>query len=616
MATANSSNSTSTPKRTRKRKSRGQGLRTRTGCATCRKRHLKCDEDKPICGACSKSGHSCVYFEQPSKILTSPPGPPSLDPNTSQELSQSAVTSEALQRRSEEGADNRSTWISSPIERRAGGSTMALTPQDAITNSPDNAYVHTIVSGNLSYHSGPSPNSTDEYLVRSVSNNGAMIDVAISKWFGLLAGDAALEGVGFSQNSDGLPYSTNNVGAVISPNRPEDSPMGGRHHFQDNSSDEAMWQSPVVLRLRDHEKFIFQNFVQRVSHWIDLFDPMKHFSTYVPHLAMRNVGLLQAILALSARHLSLVSSTPEDKSPDRNDALQYYNETLQYVQKAMQFDNYNTSLELLATCLIVSAYEMLDGSRRDWERHLKGVFWIQRSQVIHGDSQGLKQAVWWTWLCQDIWAAFRERRKAFTFWKPARKFNELTSHELAARSVYVMAQVVNFCSEEEIKSGQRDLQSRIEDAESLDKILDEWQDTLTVEFTPLPLSYNSSSTCAFEPLWIHPPSFGVSVQVHYAARILLLLHRPSLGGLSDYIEQQATLARFVNIICGIAATLTDDASGVMCSQCLFIAGTCTPNAERRHGILQLINSCRQRTGWPIKPLAEELEAIWEKSDNG
>jgi hypothetical protein len=64
------------------------------------------------------------------------------------------------------------------------------------------------------------------------------------------------------------------------------------------------------------------------------------------------------------------------------------------------------------------------------------------------------------------------------------------------------------------------------------------------------------------------------MQLHYSARILLLLHRPSLGGLDGFIEQQAALAKYADIICGIATTLTDDASRIMSSQCLFI-GTCS-----------------------------------------
>jgi hypothetical protein len=218
---------------------------------------------------------------------------------------------------------------------------------------------------------------------------------------------------------------------------------------------------------------------------------------------------MKAILALSTRHLSLTQGIPGGEMHERNDALQYYNETLHYLSKAMQYDTYKTSLELLATALIVSAYEMLDGSGKDWERHLQGVFWIQRSQVIHGDSQGLRQAVWWAWLCQDVWAAFREKRKTFTFWKPTRTFDALSPYELAARSVYVMAQVVNYCSREEANAGRCNIASRDEEADHLLEMLDEWQRHLTAEFTPLP-SQDGTSSDVFQPIWIHPPAFGES----------------------------------------------------------------------------------------------------------
>ena len=70
---------------------------------------------------------------------------------------------------------------------------------------------------------------------------------------------------------------------------------------------------------------------------------------------LHNIGLMKAILALSARHLSLNSQHDSDQTCDRHDALQYYNETLSYLSTAMQYDTYKTSLELLATALIVSA---------------------------------------------------------------------------------------------------------------------------------------------------------------------------------------------------------------------------------------------------------------------
>jgi hypothetical protein len=215
---------------------------------------------------------------------------------------------------------------------------------------------------------------------------------------------------------------------------------------------------------------------------------------------------MNAILALSARHLALKPPADESILPGSINALQYYNKTLHYIRKAMHYDTYKTSLELLATSLIISAYEMLDGSTQDWQRHLQGVFWIQRSQVIHGDSQGLRQAVWWAWLCQDVWAAFREKRKPFTFWKPVRMLGELNPYELAARSVYFFAQVVGYCSYEETEASQNDPHRRISDADALSESLEDWKKHLTVEFQPL--SQPSSPDDVFNPIWINPPAFG------------------------------------------------------------------------------------------------------------
>ena len=35
--------------------------RSRTGCWTCRTRKVKCDEGRPICGQCTRLGHTCDY---------------------------------------------------------------------------------------------------------------------------------------------------------------------------------------------------------------------------------------------------------------------------------------------------------------------------------------------------------------------------------------------------------------------------------------------------------------------------------------------------------------------------------------------------------------------------
>ncbi|KAJ5758675.1 hypothetical protein N7520_005831 [Penicillium odoratum] len=66
--------------------------RTKTGCLTCRKRRIKCGEEKPTCGNCVKSKRHCegyaqrVIFKNPLGIL-GPYGPPQVQQAQSQQPS-------------------------------------------------------------------------------------------------------------------------------------------------------------------------------------------------------------------------------------------------------------------------------------------------------------------------------------------------------------------------------------------------------------------------------------------------------------------------------------------------------------------------------------------------
>jgi hypothetical protein len=60
------------------------------------------------------------------------------------------------------------------------------------------------------------------------------------------------------------------------------------------------------------------------------------------------------------------------------------------------------------------------------------------------------------------------------------------------------------------------------------------------------------------------------MQFYSAARILLLAHEPTTGGMDQYMKRHGTIQRCVQNICGIAMTLKDDASSFMSSQALFI----------------------------------------------
>ncbi|KAK8241894.1 hypothetical protein HDK77DRAFT_377156 [Phyllosticta capitalensis] len=581
------------------RKSRGRGLRTTTGCTTCRNRHIKCDEEKPVCGPCAKGNRPCVY--------NAPAKSPELQGHAAQ-----------TQRAS----------LPAPTQIRWGAASV----------EPSGIREGQLPETTPSHHvSPPLPWSTPQEEITSpqstLSSNPYPAEIAPLRWFGLLADDAdnlnrldfaqSLGGQGAPKPPDDPSFPVGTPASTTYSQRYPSTPGPSAENPQ-NAAERQHWQSSVVLS--DHELPIFKHFVECLSIWLDLFDPLRHFSTYVPQLAMKNEGLMKAILALSSRHLSIRASTAEG-SLDRTAAVQYYAESLQYLQGAMRYDSFNRSLELLATAITISTYEMIDGAGSGWERHLKGVFWIQRSQDINGQSGGLKQAVWWCWLRQDVWAAFRERRRCFSFYKPTRPYQLMDHFDIASRAIYLLAQCVNYASEEETKMGEVNLQLRIERAGTLFNMLDEWRANLTVHFNPLPLMGAVTETAGpFRPIWINPPAFAAAVQMHNFARILLLVQQPAAGGYREYLTRDAALQSAIDTIGGVATFLdaqpgsvyskgaSNEVAGaaVVSTQCLYAAGLYVNDDGKRQEICRLIERHQEKTRWPVQSLADELRAEWSR----
>lgn len=451
------------------------------------------------------------------------------------------------------------------------------------------------------------------------------------RWFGLLMGDArhgapdSVIPIPLDRNE---PYQPQDLQSPTSGSYPQHVYFpGSAERLQQSTSTalshtsipiapqspstQSLWQSPV--KLLDHEILIFKRFVNRIGHWMDIFDPMKHFSTLVPQIAMGNEGLMKAILGLAARHISI---RPYDSVPavDRTVAVQYYYETLQYLQEAMKYQSYNRSLELIATAHIVSMYEMLDGTGSGWERHLKGVFWIQRSQNIGAETPGLPGAGWWAWLRQDVWAAFRERRPVYSIHKHVKTYPEMNQYDLASRSVYLLAEAVNYASDPEVKEGETNLRGRIDKADYLLQMIHEWHQNLTMHFKPLP-STGETVESVFKPIWINPHEFGAAVQMANKAKVLILVHKPAPGGLRDCFSRERDLSEAIDTICGIAMTIKDEPAIIKSTQCLFAAGLYTHHPGKRKAIVELLEKHQDITGWPVKRLDDELKAEWAKNES-
>lgn len=474
-------------------------------------------------------------------------------------------------------------------------------------------------------------------------------DLASTRWLDLLATDAAQADSGFSlapspsaspaalvAAPSGLSYQiTRHAGLEVTGGHTDGRTLSGTgigqsvRGVRDSACELEAWQLDRDISLRDGEAILFRAFTEKAASLLDLFDQQKHFSTHATRLAvsespravlvsacrtqfaeeapwqLRNLGLMKAILALTSR---LATAAVGGETLDSSVPVQYYYETLHYVREALQHTTYTRSEELLATVIITSTYEMLDDSKGNWTRHLKGVFGIQRSQDVHGASGGLRQSVWWAWLQQDLWAAFRERRRCFSFWRPAKDVSELTQYELANRAVYLLSQAVNYCADSQSETWT--MEARIQSGSVLKAALERWKSCLGSAYKPLPCPPSRLQGSGFKSIWIHPPQFAVAIQVYSFAKILISLHLPGVGGFQGYLQTQGVLSDAVDTICGIAMELKDAGCQILSAQCLFGAGLCTHDPVKREAIISLISDCEARTGWPILTLKEDLRAEW------
>lgn len=524
---SNASGSSSTPtasKRRKPRPSRGRGLRTTAGCLTCRKRRLKCDEVKPECGQCIKSVRECFYA-------------------SAKDQDQDRLQSSPLSSRTQPSQQN----------------TVPLKVSELLDNA---------TPGPVPI---PAPSDVDSPLTTTTSlTSGA----APQYWYDLIAQDAvknvdnynflASSGARWSFGSS-TTHSTEHPVPILQ-HSPKTSMNILPIHFEQPQGDTTpSYNTSEPPVLREHELRYLQHYLDVVAPILDLFDPQQHFRTHVLHLALRNVGLLKSVLALSAAYKARCADWDASLAgdwipgnngvgqpmPDAEMAVQYYYESLGYLSKAMQYPGYPHSQEILANAALISWYEAFDTeASTNWERHLKGVFWIQRSQDTNGETTGLRKAVWWNWLRQDIWAAFRHARRTLTIWRPIKLLHELNPEDLACRALFLQAKAIGYASDE-IRQNL-EFNERIEEGTMLLDALQEWYNCLPRIFRPLPSASDSSANMIFPPIWIHPPIFAAGMQAYYSAKILILLNRPSLGGRQEYHESQKILDDCVAKICGIA----------------------------------------------------------------
>lgn len=206
--------------------------------------------------------------------------------------------------------------------------------------------------------------------------------------------------------------------------------------------DESVWPLP------DHEEaFLLRYFVQKMSRNFDMTDPQRHFRTVVPQRAATCPTLLNAIFALSSRHLSRTGQY------DPLISNKYHQECLKHLIPMLDDANAVLDENLLASTIILRHLEEIEVplsgvSPSDQQSHLLGANTFITAQIRSTFEGGLRQAAFWVGLRQEIYVAFVNQRSIIpelSYCNIDRTLEAAPDHVWACRIVVLCADVIRFC---------------------------------------------------------------------------------------------------------------------------------------------------------------------------
>lgn len=192
------------------------------------------------------------------------------------------------------------------------------------------------------------------------------------------------------------------------------------------------------------EARLLRYFVNVMAPCLDLCDTARHFGLVVPQRAITCPTLMNAILAISARHLSRISNY------DATVADKYLQKCLRHLIPRLNDKVAIMDENLLAATIVLRFMEEVDVpvSGTGLESHLLGTHAFMSAQQPSTSDSGLRQASYWIGLRQEYYVAFINRRTiAAAFDNPAidQSFADADDCTWANRMVAASADAVRYC---------------------------------------------------------------------------------------------------------------------------------------------------------------------------
>ncbi|OTA65071.1 hypothetical protein K449DRAFT_392154 [Hypoxylon sp. EC38] len=420
-------------------------MRTLTGCAACRRRKLKCDEKKPQCSRCLKSGRPC----EPGELVFRHHQNPSMNRDR-----------DSLSKYFNQNASfNRSaTWLAIP-------STVSFITVNPAVDHSDDPGLEQKSPHEAATVGDPSPRCLEAFNAASP----ASADTPSSR--------SAPSGVMHLDDFERLPKfnrflgspeerSSTNIEFILNP-----LPRDIRAQTSGDPASPESYLNYSPLRLSGEQKkaqlvetepevaFLLRHFSEQPGKWLDLYFLGAYFEHEVPLKALSHPLLKCAACAYAAKHLSRTRrKTDSPRSSLRHSQVattttwpdsaavdwawhgaRYYAEAIKLLRETLDHSGNlvtpthsqtssesssslqsedpsavcaRVSDETLAAMAILCNFEFMSASDVEWTRHLNGTLLVSDLHrtglvsLMSSPPSKARKAIFWNLFRQDVYAAF------------------------------------------------------------------------------------------------------------------------------------------------------------------------------------------------------------------
>ncbi|KAL2159056.1 hypothetical protein VTH06DRAFT_2815 [Thermothelomyces fergusii] len=356
------------------------------------------------------------------------------------------------------------------------------------------------------------------------------------------------------------------------------------------------------------EARLFRHFVEKLAIWLDLCDPYHTFEIKVPQMAKNFPVLMNAIFALSARHLGQTLSDSNLRKKYNRLAVTHNEACINIMKGHLMSKDYQSGWteHLFAATIILQVMEEMNAGLGDDDNgvhghqeairrgHLPGMYRFVRERSFEPGTLGA--ASFWVGLRQEIYSAVTKKQPVcLNLVHPGivnRSLDQADDYTWANLAVMHCADVVNFCFDPDKHRRQ-----------SWDE-LERWNRRWLAE---QPRSYD--------------PVFKViGVQHHRLARLFLLDHRIKSGVLvhaEDRIQVEENIRATVREICGIGRGNSFTPPGLFTS-CMAIAafGHYFNNVEEQDAMISILEETQREHARPTESVRLEMLQVWGRSNTG